>query len=252
MSPAIAPAFYSPDKKMNYVFAETKILLSPDELTTHIQRCTLNDRDSQKKIYTTFYSFSMRICRQYTNNQDDAVEILNDGFLKIFREIHRYSPAYTDVMGSFKGWLRKVMVRVAIDHFRKNKKHRFTTDVDNGIIQLSDTSEDALDRISYQEILRSIQELSPVYKTVLSLYILEGRKHQEISTQLGISIGASKSNLAKARAQLQKILFQRNHIEFKKRQSDFDSDKIMKPRKDPKMQEEITSLTPGHFLIKNC
>jgi RNA polymerase sigma factor (sigma-70 family) len=225
MSTSIAPALTLSGKKMNYIFSDTKILLSPGELTMHIKRCALNDRDSQKKIYTTFYGFSMAICKRYTNNQDDAIEILNDGFLKIFREIHRYNPAYADVLGSFKGWLRKVMMRTAIDHFRKNKKHRFTVDANNGIIQLSDKSEDALARISYREILRSIQELSPAYRTVLSLFIIEGRKHQEISAQLGISIGASKSNLAKARIQLQKILFQRDLIQLKKGQEGYDSDK---------------------------
>jgi len=225
MSTSMAPAFALSDGKMNYIFSDTKILLSPGELTTHIKRCALNDRDSQKKIYTTFYNFSMAICKRYTNNQDDAVEILNDGFLKIFRELHRYDPAYADVLGSFKGWLRKVMMRTAIDHFRKNKKHRFTVDVNDGIVQLSDKSEDPLARISYREILRSIQELSPAYRAVLSLFIIEGRKHQEISAQLGISIGASKSNLAKAKIRLQKILFQRDLVQLKKGQEGYDSDR---------------------------
>ena len=190
-------------------------MLSAEELSMHIEKCALNSRESQKKIYSSFYGYAMAVCDRYTNNQDDAVEILNDGFMKIFKEIHRYKPAYADVVSSFKGWLRKIMVYTAIDHFRKNHKHQFTTDLNNGIIQVASRGEDALDRISYEEIIRSIQDLTPGYRTVFNLFIIEGFTHEEISEQLGISIGTSKSNLAKARRQLQKILFQQNQIQTK-------------------------------------
>jgi len=190
-------------------------LLSAEELSMHIEKCALNNRESQKKIYSSFYGYAMAVCDRYTNNQDDAVEILNDGFMKIFKEIHRYKPAYADVVSSFKGWLRKIMVYTAIDHFRKNHKHQFTTDLNNGIVQVASGGEDALDRISYEEIIRSIQDLTPGYRTVFNLFIIEGFTHEEISEQLGISIGTSKSNLAKARRQLQKILFQQNQIQTK-------------------------------------
>jgi RNA polymerase sigma-70 factor (ECF subfamily) len=191
-------------------------LLSAEELSLHIERCALNNRESQKKIYTSFYGYAMAVCDRYTNNQDDAIEILNDGFLKVFKEIYRYKPAYTDVISSFKGWLRKIMVYTAIDHFRKNHKHQFTTDLDNGVIQVASQTESALDRISYEEIIRSIQDLTPGYRTVFNLFIIEGFTHEEISEKLGISIGTSKSNLAKARRQLQKILFQQNQIQVTK------------------------------------
>jgi len=180
----------------------------------HIERCALNNRESQKKLYTSFYGYAMAVCDRYTNNQDDAIEILNDGFLKVFKEIYRYKPAYTDVVSSFKGWLRKIMVYTAIDHFRKNHKHQFTTDLDNGVVQVASHAEDALDRISYEEIIRSIQDLTPGYRTVFNLFIIEGFTHEEISDKLGISIGTSKSNLAKARRQLQKILYQQNQIQI--------------------------------------
>ena len=191
-------------------------MLSAEELSLHIERCALNNRESQKKLYTSFYGYAMAVCDRYTNNQDDAIEILNDGFLKVFKEVYRYKPAYTDVVSSFKGWLRKIMVYTAIDHFRKNHKHQFTTDLDNGVVQVASHAEDALDRISYEEIIRSIQDLTPGYRTVFNLFIIEGFTHEEISDKLGISIGTSKSNLAKARRQLQKILYQQNQIQITK------------------------------------
>ena len=148
----------------------------------------------------------MSVCERYTNNHDDAVEILNDGFLKIFKEIHRYKPSYSDVVRSFMGWLRKIMIYTAIDHFRRNQKHRFTAELDEGITQVSSGGEDALDKISYDEIIRAIQEVTPGYRTVFNLFVIEGFSHEEIANQLGISVGTSKSNLSKARKQLQKIL----------------------------------------------
>ena len=192
--------------------------LSAEELSMHIKGCALNDRESQKKIYSSFYGYAMTVCGRYSNNRDDAVDILQDGFLKIFKEIYRYKPLYTDGVSSFIGWLRKIMVCTAIDHFRKNHKHRFTTNLDDGVIQAGG-GEDALDRISYEEIIKSVQELTPQYRAVFNLFIIEGLSHEEISDQLGISIGTSKSNLSKARRQLQKILFKKNQMQVTIRNS---------------------------------
>jgi len=189
-------------------------LLSAEELTYHVEACALNSRESQRILYGSFYGYAMAICDRYANKQEDAVEILNDGFLKIFREIHHYRPAYSDVVSSFKGWLRKIMVYTAIDHFRKNQKHRMVTQLDNVVYHVPTISEDAIEKLSYEEIIRAIQELSPGYRTVLNLFIIEGLSHDEIAAQLGISTGTSKSNLSKARRQLQKILYKLNDIKI--------------------------------------
>lgn len=181
-------------------------MLSTDELILHIRGCGLNDRSSQKKIFSSFYGYAMSICSRYTNRQEDAVEILNDGFLKVFTEIHRFTPAYADVASSFKGWLRKIMIYTAIDHNRKLNKYEMTVVHGAIIIELAGVEETALDKISYDEIIRAIQNLSPAYRTVLNLYIIEGFSHNEIAEKLGISVGTSKSNLSKARIQLQKLL----------------------------------------------
>lgn len=198
--------------KDKYFITPSNDFLAVDELKMHIEGCAVNNRESQKKIYMAFYAFAMTVCARYNNNRDDAIEILNDGFLKIFKEIHRYKPAYKDEMSSFKGWLAKIMTYTAIDRFRKNQKHSLTTDLDKTAYQLSAGGESAVDRISYREIKNSIQNLTPVYRAVFNLFVIEDFTHEEISQRLGISIGTSKSNLAKARKQLQKILFQKNQI----------------------------------------
>ena len=191
-------------------------LLTADELTYHVAGCSRNSRASQKVLYSSFYGYAMAICDRYANKQDDALEILNDGFLKVFREIHHYQPAYSDVVSSFKGWLRKIMVYTAIDHFRKNQKHQVVTQLDNVVYQVATVYEDAVDKLSYEEIIRSVQELSPGYRTVFNLFVIEGLSHEEISNHLGISTGTSKSNLSKARRQLQKILFKQNEMQVAK------------------------------------
>jgi len=213
MNAAVEKVFSSDRDKDEYYFVNKKSgFLSEEELNLHIQGCVLNDRLSQKKIYTSFYNYAMTICSIYTNNYDDSVEILNDGFLKVFKEIYRYQPAYADTTNSFKGWLRKIMVYTAIDHFRKNRKHRFIMELDSEVIQVSAGREDALDRISYDEIITAMQKLTPGYRIIFNLFIIENFSHEEISKQLGISIGTSKSNLARGRRQLQKILLRQNQI----------------------------------------
>lgn len=189
-------------------------LLSAEELTRHVEGCARNDRGSQKILYNSFYGYAMAICDRYASRQEDALEILNDGFLKIFKEIHRYEPAYADVINSFKGWLRKIMVYTAIDHFRKNQKHSVVTPLENIVYHIPASHEEALDKLSYDEIIRAVQELSPGYRTVFNLFIIEGLSHDEIGEMLGISTGTSKSNLSKARARLQQILFKKNEIEI--------------------------------------
>jgi RNA polymerase sigma-70 factor (ECF subfamily) len=192
-------------------------MLTEEDLNLNIQGCVLNDRLSQKKIYTSFYNYAMSICSIYTTSYEDSVEILNDGFLKIFKEIYRYQPAYANGINSFKGWLRKIMIHTAIDHFRKNHKHRLIKELDSETIRLSAGGEDVLDRISYDEIVRSMQKLTPGYRIIFNLFIIENFSHEEIADRIGISIGTSKSNLARGRKQLQKILLGENKIKMPER-----------------------------------
>ena len=137
------------------------MLLSAEELQIHIRGCSQNNRESQKKIYSSFYGYAMSICHRYTSREEDATEILNDGFLKVFVEIYRFKPAYADTVSSFKGWLRKIMIYTAIDHFRKNHKHQVVGELNESYMHVPATHEDAVDKISYEEILSAIKFLTP-------------------------------------------------------------------------------------------
>jgi len=191
-------------------------LLTETELTKHIAGCAKNDRESQKIIYCSYYGYAMAICERYTGSNEDAVEILNDGFLKIFKEIYKYKPAYTNRIASFKGWLRKIMVYTAIDHFRKFRKHTLPGHEDPVTLQVASHFENPLDKMTYEELLKLVQKLSPAYRTVFNLFVIEGMSHEEISKQLGIAEGTSKSNLAKARMHLQKMIINETDIIYNK------------------------------------
>jgi RNA polymerase sigma-70 factor (ECF subfamily) len=190
-------------------------LLSAEQLTEHIRGCSLNNRESQKKIFASFYGYAISICSRYTNKQEDAAEILNDGFLKVFKEIHRFQPAYADVMSSFKGWVGKIMVYTAIDYNRKYHKQEMMTRHNGKLVEMPSKYESAIDKISYDEIIHAVQNLPPSYRTVFNLFVIEGFTHEEIANKLGISIGTSKSNLSKAKRHLQKNLFQHQSALFK-------------------------------------
>lgn len=148
----------------------------------------------------------MGVCIRYVKDNDTAQEVLQEGFIKVFEKLKSF-----DYNGSFEGWIRRIFVNTAIDYIRKSKKNPFLTDDDNdfklGAENLLEEREDAdLFDVKADLALEAIQELSPAYKAVFNLYVIEDYSHREIAEILGISEGTSKSNLAKAKMNLQKIL----------------------------------------------
>jgi RNA polymerase sigma factor (sigma-70 family) len=164
-----------------------------------LKGCLKNDRKSQKMFYEHFYAYGMSICLRYTNSRSEATEVLNEAFMKIFTKLEMY-----DVQKSLKGWIRRILINTSIDYYRQNHRHSESEDIDNAV-HVSAT-ESTLSNISYNEIINEIQELTPAYRNVFNLYVIDGYKHEEIAEQLGISVGTSKSNLSRARAILQQRL----------------------------------------------
>ena len=147
-----------------------------------------------------FYAYGMSITLRYANSRDEAAEILNDAFMKVFSNIKKF-----DRNRSFKPWFRRIVINTAINQYHKTKKHRQLEELDlskNGVHK----EEQVVSGISYDEIIEMVQELSPAYRTVFNLYVIEGFKHREIADMLDIAVGTSKSNLAKAKRNLQSIL----------------------------------------------
>ncbi len=143
----------------------------------------------------------MSVCMRYTDSREEARDVLNVGFMKVFQNIGRYQPSH-----SLESWVRRIMINTSIDHYRKNKKHRHHLEVEHAYGEFDRSVVSPVSRLSEEEIMGMVQNLSPAYRTVFSLYVLEGFNHREIAERLGISEGTSKSNLAKARGKLQRML----------------------------------------------
>jgi RNA polymerase sigma factor (sigma-70 family) len=185
--------------------------LSGSNTLEHIIRgCIKANRDSQKQLYMLYYGFSMGICTRYSTNYAEAEEMVNDGFLKIFNKIGAFEPGFTNYEASFVGWIKKIFIYTAIDHYRKNARSITIPIHDDSYIEIIEHSATPVENMSYKEILALVQKLSPTYRTVFNLYVLDGYKHEEISKLLNIAVGTSKSNLAKARMNIQKMLKQTN------------------------------------------
>ena len=164
-----------------------------------IQACVRQERWAQQRLYEDHYSKLMGVCLRYSNNKEDALDILHEGFIKVFRNISKYQSGT-----SLIAWMRRIMVNTAIDYYRKSIRRR-TDDLETAYdVRTSDP--DAISQCSEKEILAAIQTLSPAYRSVFNLYVIEGFAHKEIAEQLGITESTSRSNLVKARAKLKEIL----------------------------------------------
>ena len=160
-----------------------------------IDGCRKGDRKSQKALYRHFYSYGMSICIRYAEDENAAISILNDAFMKVFGRIHKYK---TDQ--AFKPWLRMVIINTAIDYV--NKRNRLMKKEELQEARHISAQEDILSKIGYQELLELVRSLSDGYRAVFNLYVIDGFKHEEIAERLHISVGTSKSNLSKAKAKL--------------------------------------------------
>lgn len=167
-----------------------------------IRGCLEGDRQMQQELYNRFAGKMYAVCLRYANNAEDAQDLLQDGFIKVFRNLHRFR-----FEGSFEGWIRRVFINSSIEHFRKKSVQLSkVSEKEENTIEDADIS--ALDNLAEKDIVSLIQELSPGYRTVFNLYVVEGYSHKEIADQLGISEGTSKSQLARARSILQKKVSQ--------------------------------------------
>lgn len=177
---------------------------SPDLLEI-IARCKDGDRRAQNQIFEMFFGKMSSVCRRYIPDRDESQDIVQSGFIKVFANIGRFSGD-----GSFEGWVRRIMSNTAIDHIRKQKKIFVSVDAtDYDWLAAQENEELAWNATLISEterVMEEIQNLSPAYRLVFNMYVIEDYTHQEISDILGISVGTSKSNLSKAKRNLLKNL----------------------------------------------
>jgi len=167
--------------------------------TDLIQGCISGDRRMQELLYNRFSSKMYAVCLRYSGNADDAQDILQDGFVKIYKNLSRFRSE-----GSFEGWIRRIFVNTAIEHLRRKKYLRPIEEKEENTIP--NKSVTVLDSLGEKDIMNLISQLSPGYRTVFNMYVVEGYTHKEVGDILGISEGTSKSQLARARMILQDLV----------------------------------------------
>jgi len=170
-----------------------------------IQSCAGGDGKAQKILYDQYSKTMFGICLRYCDSYEEAKDILQDGFIKVFSKMGQFG-----FQGSFEGWMKRIFVNTALEYYRSQKNHMYHEDV-NAANNLPHT-DDAIGKISQKEILNALQNMAPGYRSVINLYIIEGYSHAEIAKMLGISEGTSKSQLSRARIILQQVLVKLNKV----------------------------------------
>lgn len=180
--------------------------MNQPDIHTIITDCLKGKPQSQEALFKMMHNFGMSITYQYTKNLQEAEEVANDGFLKMFKYLKNYRRQIP-----FKVWLRRIMINCCIDHFRRNEKKKNITNhtIDDDMFFVAPEDKSTLE---YKDLVKALRYLSPVYKMVFMLHVIEGYSHKEIGEKLNISKGTSKSNLAKARERLKIIITKQNEI----------------------------------------
>lgn len=172
-----------------------------------INGCIENNQRDQKYLYEKYYGYCLKTVFRYIYRYDKAVDVVNDGFVKVFRNFSKFQFRDSENLEMIlMGWMRTIMINTAIDHLRKNNFLPEIGDISETIWLQEDKSQGSDHALMYKELVKEIKKLPPSYRTVFNLYVIDGFTHQEIANQLGISVGTSKSNLSKARVLLQKII----------------------------------------------
>lgn len=169
----------------------------------YIQACIRKEQWAQKMLYEEYYRSMMAVCLRYANDENEALDILHEGFIKVFRHISKYQPGT-----SLASWIRRIMINTAIDHYRKMTRRR-TENLDTAY-SVKTMDPDVVSNLSAKEIMEALQMLTPAYRSVFNLYVIEGYPHKDVAKILNITESTSRSNLVKARSKLQKILQARN------------------------------------------
>jgi len=172
-----------------------------------LEGCMKGNRKMQRELYDRFAPKMYGVCLRYASNAEEAEDILQEGFIKVFRKMDSYRGD-----GSFEGWIRRIFVNTAIEYYRKKTYLQPITEHEENTVEGKYLS--VLDNLAEKDIINLVQQLSPGYRTVFNMYVVEGYTHKQIADLLGISEGTSKSQLSRAKQILQDMVTK--HIEKRK------------------------------------
>jgi len=178
----------------------TKPMLDEKEI---INGCCRKDKKAQKALFDRYKSVLLGVCIRYSDRREEAEDILQDGFVKIYVNIQDFAGK-----GSFINWMKKIMVNTAITHYHRNLKHQYHQDIDN--IRETDISGYKFEMADFtkEELLNVITNLPEGYRMIFNLYAIEGYKHREIAELLDIDVNTSKSQYSRARSLIRKKLLE--------------------------------------------
>jgi RNA polymerase sigma factor (sigma-70 family) len=179
------------------------------QILSLIAGCCKNDRNSQRDLYHALYDYAMKISFRYVSRLEEAEELTSESFIKLFKNISQFDGTRAgETEALLKGWFKRIVVNTCIDHLRRTHLKLVSQEISPDSEMFVDIQETGIDKLGYNEIMEAIRRLTPVYRTVFNLFVIEGHSHEEIASMLNISIGASKSNLSKARHNLRKMITQ--------------------------------------------
>ncbi|WP_435355128.1 RNA polymerase sigma factor [Emticicia sp. SJ17W-69] len=177
-----------------------KKLLTSNSLMEVVENCLKGNESAMKKFYEHFHGFALSVCMSYCENRDDALEIMNDGFLKVFKNLDK-----VENIERIKPWLRRIMINVAIDHFRKNVRKQ-STQISDNIADQNYGDASVYAKLSSEDIMKAVQSLPTNYRLVFNLYAVEGYSHKEIGEMLQMAESTSRANLSLANGMLREKL----------------------------------------------
>ena len=172
-----------------------------------IKACINGERKSQQILYQSFYGKMLGICARYANDINEAKDILQDGFIKVFIKLDTF-----ENKGSLEGWVRRIVINNAIDHVRKKKGFLINFDDEETIFEnakngyYDEFEPEKHSDLNAERIIKLVQKLTPAYRIVFNMFVIENYSHKEIAEKLNISVGSSKSNLAKAKLKLKELI----------------------------------------------
>ena len=166
-----------------------------------VKECLNNNQKAQKELFVKYSSVMFGVCMRYTSSKNDAEDVLQEAFIKVFNKLEKYSNK-----GSFEGWIRRIVVNTALDFIRKNKKMQLNSSIDDVGYGLKN-DQYVVENLTARELMKIIQNIPIGYRTIFNMYAIEGYSHKEIAKELDISESNSKSQLSRARSTIKELLF---------------------------------------------
>lgn len=183
-------------------------IMTDEEL---VKGCVEGKSQFQQALYYKFSSVMKGVCIRYSDTIEEAEDILQDGFIKVFLNLKNFR-----LDGSLEGWIRRIMVNTALNYYRAKQKSSYHANIDEIVETVEDTRIDNYDKLNTHVLLKMIEELPPGYRIVFNMFEIEGYSHKEIADVLNVSVNTSKSQLLKARRALQQKILELNEYEKNK------------------------------------